>query len=338
MKLLVTGGCGFIGTNFIRLMLDSHPDWSILNLDKLTYAGNRLNLLDLEENEPRYDFVQGDIGDRDLVMDILKGNGIDAVVNFAAESHVDRSINDPSPFVTTNVGGAQNLMECARQCGTGRFVHVSTDEVYGTLGSSGKFTESTPLAPNSPYSASKAAADLMARAYFETYGFPILVTRCSNNYGPYQFPEKLIPLMYLNAKAEKPLPVYGDGLNVRDWIYVDDHCRGVELTLTKGREGQAYNFGGNAEETNISVVTTLLSIVDKPESLITFVTDRPGHDKRYAMDFSLAAEELGFAPTLPFDEGLARTIAWYEDNTTWLEQVQSGEYRNFMDSWYEERA
>jgi dTDP-glucose 4,6-dehydratase len=338
MKLLVTGGCGFIGTNFIRLMLDSHPDWSILNLDKLTYAGNRLNLLDLEENEPRYDFIQGDIADRDLVMDILKGNGIDAVVNFAAESHVDRSINDPSPFVATNVGGAQNLMECARQCGTGRFVHVSTDEVYGTLGPSGKFTESTPLAPNSPYSASKAAADLMARAYFETYGFPILVTRCSNNYGPYQFPEKLIPLMYLNAKAEKPLPVYGDGLNVRDWIYVDDHCRGVELTLTKGREGQAYNFGGNAEETNISVVTTLLSIVDKPESLITFVTDRPGHDKRYAMDFSLAAEELGFAPTLPFDEGLARTIAWYEDNTTWLEQVQSGEYRNFMDSWYEERA
>jgi dTDP-glucose 4,6-dehydratase len=319
-------------------MLDSHPDWSILNLDKLTYAGNRLNLLDLEENEPRYDFIQGDIADRDLVMDILKGNGIDAVVNFAAESHVDRSINDPSPFVATNVGGAQNLMECARQCGTGRFVHVSTDEVYGTLGPSGKFTESTPLAPNSPCSASKAAADLMARAYFETYGFPILVTRCSNNYGPYQFPEKLIPLMYLNAKAEKPLPVYGDGLNVRDWIYVDDHCRGVELTLTKGREGQAYNFGGNAEETNISVVTTLLSIVDKPESLITFVTDRPGHDKRYAMDFSLAAEELGFAPTLPFDEGLARTIAWYEDNTTWLEQVQSGEYRNFMDSWYEERA
>ncbi|WP_319585076.1 dTDP-glucose 4,6-dehydratase [uncultured Pseudodesulfovibrio sp.] len=338
MKLLVTGGCGFIGTNFIRLMLASHPDWSILNLDKLTYAGNRLNLLDLEENEPRYDFVQGDICDRELVMDILTGNGIDAVVNFAAESHVDRSINDPSPFVTTNVGGAQNLLECARQCGTGRFVHVSTDEVYGTLGPSGKFTETTPLAPNSPYSASKAGADLMARAYFETYGFPVLITRCSNNYGPYQFPEKLIPLMYLNAKADKPLPVYGDGLNVRDWIYVDDHCRGVELTLTKGREGQAYNFGGNAEEANISVVKTLLSIVGKPESLITFVTDRPGHDKRYAMDYSLAAQELGFAPTLPFDQGLARTIAWYEANTTWLEQVQSGEYRTFMDSWYGERA
>jgi len=338
MKILVTGGCGFIGTNFIRLMFTSHPDWSILNLDKLTYAGNRLNLLDLEDNEPRYEFVQGDICDRELVMDLLTGNGIDAVVNFAAESHVDRSINDPSPFVTTNVGGAQNLMECARQCGTGRFVHVSTDEVYGTLGTTGRFTETTPLAPNSPYSASKASADLMARAYFETYGFPVLITRCSNNYGPYQFPEKLIPLMYLNAKADKPLPVYGDGLNVRDWIYVDDHCRGVELTLTKGHEGQAYNFGGNAEETNISVVKTLLSIVGKPESLITHVTDRPGHDKRYAMDYSLAGEELGFAPTLPFDLGLARTIAWYEANPTWLEQVQSGEYRTFMDSWYEGRS
>ncbi|EGB13925.1 dTDP-glucose 4,6-dehydratase [Pseudodesulfovibrio mercurii] len=338
MKLLVTGGCGFIGTNFIRLMLAAHPDWSIVNLDKLTYAGNCLNLLDIEKTEPRYAFVHGDICDRDLVMDLLTDNGVDAVVNFAAESHVDRSINDPSPFVTTNVGGAQNLMECARQCGIGRFVHVSTDEVYGTLGPSGKFTETTPLAPNSPYSASKAGADLMARAYFETYRFPVLITRCSNNYGPYQFPEKLIPLMYLNAKADKPLPVYGDGLNVRDWIFVDDHCRGVELTLTRGREGQVYNFGGAAEETNISVVRTLLSIVGKPESLITHVTDRPGHDKRYAMDFSLAAEELGFAPTLPFAEGLARTIAWYEANGTWLEQVQSGEYRSFMDTWYEERA
>ncbi|MCJ2164071.1 MULTISPECIES: dTDP-glucose 4,6-dehydratase [unclassified Pseudodesulfovibrio] len=338
MKLLVTGGCGFIGTNFIRLMLEKHADWSIVNLDKLTYAGNRLNLMDLEERETRYDFVQGDICDRDLVTDLLSGRRIDAVVNFAAESHVDRSINDPSPFVTTNVSGAQNLMECARQCNIGRFVHVSTDEVYGTLGPTGKFTETTPLAPNSPYSASKAGADLMARAYFETYGFPVLITRCSNNYGPYQFPEKLVPLMFLNAKKDKPLPVYGDGLNVRDWIYVDDHCLGVELTLTKGREGQAYNFGGNAEETNLHVVRTLLSILGKPESLITHVTDRPGHDKRYAMDFSLAQKELGFAPTLDFTEGLAKTLGWYEANTTWLEQVQSGEYRTFMDSWYEERS
>jgi len=338
MKLLITGGCGFIGTNFVRLMLAKHPDWSIVNLDKLTYAGNRLNLMDLEQNEERYNFIQGDICDRDLVMDILADQSIDAVVNFAAESHVDRSINDPSPFVTTNVVGAQNLMECARQRNIGRFVHVSTDEVYGTLGETGKFTESTPLAPNSPYSSSKAGADLMARAYFETYGFPILVTRCSNNYGPYQFPEKLIPLMFLNAKADKPLPVYGDGMNVRDWIYVDDHCLGVELTLTKGREGQAYNFGGDAEEANITVIKTLLSILGKPESLITYVTDRPGHDKRYAMDFSLAQKELGFAPTLNFADGLKKTLDWYEANTEWLEQVQSGEYRTFMDSWYEERA
>ncbi|MBI9079116.1 MAG: dTDP-glucose 4,6-dehydratase [Pseudodesulfovibrio sp.] len=338
MKLLVTGGCGFIGTNFIRLMLDKHKDWSIINLDKLTYAGNRLNLIDLEENESRYDFIQGDICDREMVMDLLADKTIDAVVNFAAESHVDRSINDPSPFVTTNIQGAQNLMECARQRKTDRFVHVSTDEVYGSLGDSGKFTETTPLAPNSPYSASKAGADLMARAYFETYKFPILVTRCSNNYGPYQFPEKLIPLMFMNAKSDKPLPVYGNGMNIRDWIYVDDHCLGVELTLIKGREGQAYNFGGDAEETNINVIKTLLSIVGKPESLVTYVKDRPGHDQRYAMDFSLAAEELGFAPTLSFEAGLKKTIEWYESNTTWLEQVQSGEYRTFMNTWYEERA
>ncbi|ADU62332.1 MAG: dTDP-glucose 4,6-dehydratase [Pseudodesulfovibrio sp.] len=337
MKLLVTGGCGFIGTNFIRLMLGSHPDWSIVNLDKLTYAGNRLNLADLERDEPRYRFVRGDICDRDLVMDLLAGNSVDAVVNFAAESHVDRSISDPAPFVTTNVQGAQNLFECARQRRVGRFVHISTDEVYGTLGPQGQFTESTPLAPNSPYSASKAGADLMARAYFETYGFPALITRCSNNYGPYQFPEKLIPLMYLTAMADKPLPVYGDGQNVRDWIYVDDHCRGVELTLLKGRDGCAYNFGGNAEETNLNVVKTLLSILGKPESLITFVGDRPGHDRRYAMDYSLAAAELGFAPTLDFATGLRRTIDWYQANGEWLAQVQSGEYRRFMDSWYEAR-
>jgi len=338
MKLLVTGGCGFIGTNFIRLMLDKHPDWSIINLDKLTYAGNRLNLLDLEENEDRYTFVQGDICNRDLIMDLLANNAVDAVINFAAESHVDRSISDPSPFVTTNVQGAQNLLECARQRNIGRFVHISTDEVYGTLGDEGQFVETTPLAPNSPYSASKAGADMMARAYYETYGFPVLVTRCSNNYGPYQFPEKLIPLMFLNAKANKPLPVYGNGLNVRDWIYVDDHCLGVELTLLKGREGQAYNFGGNAEETNINVVKTLLSLLGKPESLISYVTDRPGHDQRYAMDYTLAANELGFAPTVNFETGLKKTLNWYETNATWLEQVQSGEYQNFMDNWYEERG
>ncbi|MUM77021.1 dTDP-glucose 4,6-dehydratase [Pseudodesulfovibrio sp. F-1] len=338
MKLLVTGGCGFIGTNFIRLMLDKHPDWSIVNLDKLTYAGNRLNLADLERGEPRYSFVQGDIGDRALVMDMLTDATVDAIVNFAAESHVDRSIDDPSPFLTTNVLGTQNLLECARQRRVSRFVHISTDEVYGTLGASGKFSETTPLAPNSPYSASKAGADLLARAYFETYAFPVVTTRCSNNYGPYQFPEKLIPLMYLAAKDNRPLPVYGDGLNVRDWIYVDDHCHGVELALLKGREGQVYNFGGDAEETNLAVVKTMLSLLGKPESLITFVGDRPGHDRRYAMDYSLAALELGFAPSLDFATGLRRTIDWYETNSRWLEQVQSGEYRRFMDSWYGARS
>ncbi|WP_018124805.1 dTDP-glucose 4,6-dehydratase [Desulfovibrio oxyclinae] len=338
MKILVTGGCGFIGTNFIRMMLRKHPDWQIVNLDKLTYAGNRLNLLDLEQDEPRYSFVQGDICDRELCMEIMADPHLDAVVNFAAESHVDRSINDPSPFVTTNIQGAQNLMECARQNGISRFVHVSTDEVYGTLGPEGKFTECTPLAPNSPYSASKASADMMARAYFETYGMPMVVTRCSNNYGPYQFPEKLIPLIYLRAKADQPLPVYGDGMNVRDWIWVEDHCLGVELSLLKGRDGQAYNFGGDAEETNLDVVRTILSILGKPESLITFVKDRPGHDLRYAMDFKLAAEELGFAPTIGFRDGLVKTIEWYENHADWLDQVQSGAYRNFMNQWYEDRT
>lgn len=338
MRLLVTGGCGFIGTNFVLQMLKSHPDWHITNLDLLTYAGNRLNLRHLEENaNSRYSFVQGDIGDKKLATELLHDGKFDAVVNFAAESHVDRSINDPAPFVDTNIKGAQNMFECARQAKIERFVHISTDEVYGTLGPEGKFTETTPLAPNSPYSASKASADLMARAYFETYNFPILVTRCSNNYGPYQFPEKLIPLMYLNAKADKALPVYGDGMNVRDWIHVSDHCRGVELTLLKGQEGCAYNFGGDAEKPNIHVVKTILGIVGKPESLITYVKDRPGHDKRYAMDFSLAAEELGFAPQYTFEEGMKQTIDWYENHSDWLEAVQSGAYREFMDNWYEER-
>jgi len=337
MKLLVTGCCGFIGTNFVRMMLASHPDWRITNLDKLTYAGNRQNLLDFERDEPRYTFVQGDIGDRELVSGLMEGTSFDAVVNFAAESHVDRSINDPVPFVTTNVLGTQNILGCAHRAGIPRFVQVSTDEVYGSLGPEGAFHEAMPLAPNSPYSASKASADLIARAYFETYGMPVVITRCSNNYGPYQFPEKLIPLMYLSAYADKPLPVYGNGMNVRDWIWVEDHCRGVELALLKGRDGIVYNFGGHAEMPNIEVVRAILHILGKPESLVSFVKDRPGHDLRYAMDFSLAAEELGFAPTLDFQKGLEKTIAWYRDNADWVEQVQSGEYRTFMDSWYGER-
>ncbi|OIO03375.1 MAG: dTDP-glucose 4,6-dehydratase [Desulfovibrionaceae bacterium CG1_02_65_16] len=339
MRLLVTGGCGFIGANFLYAMRRNHPDWRLFNLDKLTYAGNLGSLRALEaEAGDAYTFIHGDICDRGLVTSILTENRIDAVVNFAAESHVDRSIDDPAPFVTTNVLGAQNVLDCARRAKVGRVVHVSTDEVYGSLGATGQFRETTPIAPNSPYSASKAGADLLARAYHETYGQDIVVTRCSNNYGPFQFPEKLIPLMYTKAIAGEPLPVYGDGKNVRDWIFVDDHCRGVELALLKGRTGAVYNFGGASEMPNIEVVRTILTLTGQDDSLIRFVTDRPGHDKRYAMNFDLAAGELGFAPSVTFAEGMARTIAWYQANSVWLDEVQSGAYRSFMDSWYKERA
>ncbi|WP_027178015.1 dTDP-glucose 4,6-dehydratase [Maridesulfovibrio bastinii] len=337
MNILVTGGCGFIGTNFIFLMKKRHPDWTIINLDKLTYAGNRLNLIDLEK-DPGYHFVHGDICDQETVLSTLEEFKIEAVVNFAAESHVDRSINDPSPFISTNIRGAQNMMECARRAGITRFVHVSTDEVYGTLSmDEPAFTEKTPLAPNSPYSASKASADFFARAYFETYNFPICITRCSNNYGPYQFPEKLIPLMFTKATSNEKLPVYGDGLNVRDWIYVDDHCTGVELTLLNGTPGNAYNFGGASEVSNIDLVRRLLKILGRDESLITFVKDRPGHDRRYAMNFDFAAKELGFKPEYSFEEGLSKTIEWYQTNDDWLEKVRSGTYLDFMDKWYGER-
>jgi len=339
MRLLVTGGCGFIGANFIHMMLGKHPDLVIVNLDKLTYAGNRLSLRPLEEQfgGRRYHFVHGDIANAELVAHVLVHYEIEAVVNFAAESHVDRSIADATPFVVTNVLGTQVLLDVARRLEIPRFVHVSTDEVYGTLGPTGKFTEETPLAPNSPYSASKASADMLCRAFYETHGFPVAITRCSNNYGPFQFPEKLIPLMILKASRGESLPVYGDGLNVRDWIYVLDHCLGVELTLLKGRPGQAYNFGGNAEKPNIDVVKTILAALGKPESLITYVKDRPGHDRRYAMDYSLAQRELGFTPQYSFEQGIELTLAWYRDNKDWLEQVQSGAYRAFMDVWYGDR-
>ncbi|WP_291327788.1 dTDP-glucose 4,6-dehydratase [Desulfovibrio sp. UCD-KL4C] len=339
MRLLVTGGCGFIGTNFLYLMQERHPDWKIINLDKLTYAGNRKNLLAIENNiDTDYHFVHGDICDKQFVANLIEEYKIEAVVNFAAESHVDRSINDPAPFLTTNIQGAQNLMECARQAGIEKFVHVSTDEVYGTLSKNDPaFTEMTPLTPNSPYSASKAGADLMARAYFETYNFPISITRCSNNYGPYQFPEKLIPLMFIKISAGEQLPIYGDGTNIRDWIYVDDHCTGVELTLLNGHPGRAYNFGGAAEKTNLELVRELLTILGKDESLITFVKDRPGHDQRYAMDFTMAQNELGFSPSVTFTEGIRKTIKWYQDNTLWLEEVKSGSYRDFMAEWYGDR-
>jgi len=339
MRILVTGGCGFIGANFIIHMLATHPDMVIVNLDKLTYAGNPANMAGVEKQYggTRYFFARGDIGNAELAAHLLRVHKIDAVVNFAAETHVDRSIHDASPFIQTNIVGAQVLLETARAVGVPRFVHVSTDEVYGTLGPDGKFSEQTPLAPNSPYSASKASADMLVRACHETYGYDTVVTRCSNNYGPYQFPEKLIPLMISRAKSDEPLPVYGDGQNVRDWIYVLDHCRGVELALLKGRPGGVYNFGGDAEKPNIEVVRTILSALGKPESLIKYVTDRPGHDRRYAMDFTLAGRELGFAPSYDFERGMAETLAWYEANAAWMQDVKSGAYTRFMTAWYGER-
>lgn len=339
MHLLITGGCGFIGSNFVQHMLDKHTDLVVVNLDKLTYAGNRRNLADVEAKylDQRYFFVHGDICDLDLVIDLMRRFSFDAVVNFAAESHVDRSINDPFPFITTNVLGTQNLLEAARLAKIPRFVHVSTDEVYGSLGPTGLFTEDTPLEPNSPYSASKASSDLLARAYFKTYNFPVMITRCSNNYGPYQFPEKLIPLTYLKAIKNEPIPIYGDGLNVRDWIHVLDHCIGVEATLFKGQPGAIYNFGGDAERTNLEIVRTILRLMNKSEELITFVRDRPGHDRRYAMAYERSALDLNWKPEISFEEGMLQTLNWYQDHGPWLDEVQSGAYRQFMDQWYATR-
>lgn len=340
MRLLVTGGCGFIGTNFIRYQFANDAQVSIINVDKLTYAGNPLNLTDIEKQHggTRYFFEKADIADAKTIQSIIEQYAPDAILNFAAESHVDRSISDPAPFVTTNVLGTQILMQAARNANIKRFVHISTDEVYGSLSpEQPAFTESNPLEPNSPYSASKAGADLMVRAFVETYGFPAIITRCSNNYGPYQFPEKLIPLMLSKAWSDSPLPVYGDGTNIRDWIHVEDHCRGIDMALRKGKEGAIYNFGGNAERSNIDVVKTILQITGKPEALITFVKDRPGHDKRYAMDYSLAAKELGYEPAYNFEDGLAETLKWYEAHTDWLENVKSGAYLEFMSHWYGDR-
>ena len=340
MKLLITGGCGFIGSNFIRYVLDHAPESVVINYDKLTYAGNPANLTSVQETygKTRYTFIHADIADPEAVNAALAAHKPDAIVNFAAESHVDRSIHDPSPFVTTNILGTQILIQAARNAGIPRFVQISTDEVYGSLGPEGLFTEETPLAPRSPYSASKAGADLLVQAFVHTFDYPAIITRCSNNYGPYQFPEKLIPLMFSRAMAGETLPVYGDGLNVRDWIHVRDHCRGIMLALTKGRPGAVYNFGGAAERTNLQVVKGILQTLGKPDDLIRFVKDRPGHDRRYAIDFSLAAAELGFTPSCTFEEGLAETMDWYKSNGPWLEQIKSGAYLKFMDAWYKDRA
>jgi dTDP-glucose 4,6-dehydratase len=323
MKLLVTGGAGFIGSNFILYMLKQHADCRIVNLDALTYAANLENLRAAEQ-DPRYEFVHGNIADRELV-DRLVADGVDIIVNFAAESHVDRSIADPERFVRTNVLGTQVLLDAALKHRIAKFVQISTDEVYGTLGETGLFTEETPLMPNSPYSASKAGADLLVRAYHETYGLPVNVTRCSNNYGPYQFPEKLIPLMIVNALNDQPLPLYGDGLNVRDWLHVEDHCRAVDLVIRHGRNGEVYNVGGNNERTNREIVETILRHLRKPESLITYVADRPGHDRRYAIDASKIRKELGWHPSIDFADGIRSTIEWYVSNREWWERILAGE-------------
>ncbi|WP_146507043.1 dTDP-glucose 4,6-dehydratase [Thalassoglobus neptunius] len=332
-RIVVTGGCGFIGSNFIRLMLESYPNLSIINIDKLTYAGNPANLSDLEGLD-RYDFRHGDICDREFVDSVLSSGDIDAVLNFAAESHVDRSILDSTPFVTTNVNGTLTLLDSCRQHDVPRYLQVSTDEVYGSLGTEGFFTEETPLAPNSPYSASKTSADLLVRAYFHTFGFPAITTRCSNNYGPYQFPEKLIPLFISNARKDQQLPVYGTGENVRDWIHVLDHCRGIDAALRKGQVGEVYNFGGRTEMTNIALTKLLLELLGKPESLIKYVTDRPGHDQRYAIDCKKAETELGWAPEVTFEQGLQETIDWYLSNEDWVDNIRSGEYLKYYTEQY----
>jgi len=332
-SILVTGGCGFIGANFIKEILSHNKGIKLINLDALTYAGNLKNLADCMD-DPDHIFIKADIRDKKAVSNVIVHNSPDAIINFAAESHVDRSIDNPMEFFETNVGGTLNLLNAARKYGVKRFLQVSTDEVYGTLGDTGLFTEETHLAPNSPYSASKTSADLFVRAYNETYSMDTVITRCSNNFGPYQFPEKLIPLMINNARHDKPLPVYGTGLNVRDWIHVRDHCKGIWSAVTRGKAGEVYNFGGNSERTNIQVIKAILDVLDKPESLIEFVKDRPGHDLRYAIDASKAKRELDWEPSVDFETGLKETIEWYLDNEKWLDSVTSGEYQKYYERYY----
>jgi dTDP-glucose 4,6-dehydratase len=325
MNLLVTGGCGFIGSQFIRLLLAERPEVGVVNLDLLTYAGNRENLRDVE-GSGRYRFVKGSITDGKKV-DRLVGAGVAAIVNFAAESHVDRSLYGPVEFCRTNLEGTAVLLEAARRHGVKRFLQVSTDEVYGSLPPKGVFTESTPLHPNNPYSATKAAADHLVQACVHTFGLDAVITRSSNNYGPRQYPEKFIPLFVANALADRPCPLYGDGLQVRDWLHVEDNCRGILAALEKGRAGEVYNLGGGNERPNLEVARAILALVGKPESLLQFVADRPGHDRRYALDASKAAKELGWRPRVPFEEGLRRTVEWYRGERAWLERARTPEFR-----------
>jgi dTDP-glucose 4,6-dehydratase len=337
MKILVTGGQGFIGSNLVRMILAERPGWRVVNLDDYSYAGGGKNLADVEEAAAaagRYRAVKVDVADMAAVSAVFREEAPEAVLHLAAESHVDRSILASGPFVRTNVEGTRVVLEAARAARTPRFLHVSTDEVYGDLGPEGKFTEETPLAPNSPYSASKAASDLLARAFWRTYELPVVITRCSNNYGPFQFPEKLIPLMIGNALDEKPLPVSGGGRPRRDWIHVDDHCRGLLAALERGVPGEVYNFGGDSERENLHVVKRILALLGRPESLIRYVTDRPGHDRRYAIDASKAKRALGWAPAVGFEEGLERTVAWYRAHEAWWRRLQDAAYREFYAKQY----
>ena len=339
MKLLVTGGAGFIGSNFIFYMLKKHPEHQLLCLDKLTYAGNLETLASVMEH-PCFRFVRGDIADRGTVYTLFEAEKPEVVVNFAAESHVDRSIETPGVFLETNVMGTQVLLDACRKYGIQRFHQVSTDEVYGDLPLDRPdllFTEQTPLHASSPYSASKAAADLLCNAYYRTYDLPVTISRCSNNYGPYQFPEKLIPLMIANALADKPLPVYGEGLNVRDWLYVEDHCIAIDLILEIGKPGQVYNIGGHNEKRNIDIVKIIVAALAKPESLITYVTDRKGHDMRYAIDSTFIHRELGWLPETRFEDGIQKTIRWYLDNRGWWENIINGEYQSYYERMYSGR-
>jgi dTDP-glucose 4,6-dehydratase len=332
-NVLVTGGAGFIGSNFINHILAKRDDYFIVNLDKLTYAGNLDNLRQSENNK-NYLFIRGDIANTELINHIFEAYNIKYVINFAAESHVDRSISGSKIFYTTNVIGTNVLLEASLKFKIEKFLQISTDEVYGSLGAEGQFTESTPLAPNSPYSSSKAAADMMVQAFYHTYGLPVVITRCSNNYGPYQFPEKLIPLMVINSLKNNKMPVYGDGLNVRDWIYVTDHNNATELVLEKGIEGDVYNVGAGKEMSNIEVVKLILKCLNKPEDLIQYVSDRPGHDRRYAIDSAKIRRELGWRPEVSFEEAISKTINWYIENKSWWEAIINGEYRKYYKTQY----
>ncbi|MDD6035768.1 MAG: dTDP-glucose 4,6-dehydratase [Lachnospiraceae bacterium] len=339
MKLLVTGGAGFIGSNFIYYMQKTHPDYEIVNLDLLTYAGNPDSLKEAEQS-PNYRFVHGDIADSALVTDLFEKERFDTVVNFAAESHVDRAVLNPSVFVRTNVLGTQVLLDAAKTYGVKRYHQVSTDEVYGDLPLDRPdlfFTETSPLHTSSPYSAAKAGADLLVLAYHRTFGLPVTISRCSNNYGPYQFPEKLIPLMILRALKDEPLPVYGTGENIRDWLYVEDHCIAIDMILQKGTVGEIYNIGGHNEKTNLHVVKTILETLNKPEALISFVTDRPGHDRRYAIDPAKISAELGWMPTVAFENGIRKTIRWYVEHPDWWQRILTGEYSRYIETMYGKR-